>query len=309
MITPEWWITATIFAAITQTARSALQRQMKPLLGDDGASYIRFLYALPFAWLALIAYYAPSNIPLPTPNAAFWIWVMLASTTQILFTVLLIRIFSRRTFAAGTAFSKTEVLQAAILEALLLGVIVSLVTGIAIILGVIAVIALALAKSEMTKADITWPNILKSCFSMTSAIGLASGTFLGFATVSYKGAIVALGDGELFMRALYTGAIATTIQVIAMGAWMAHFTPKQLAACFVHWKKASLAGLFGALATIGWFTAFALHAVAPVRAVGQIELIITLAVSVVWFKEKVSLIEAAAILLLTASIVMVLLGS
>ena len=57
----------------------------------------------------------------------FWVWVSLASLMQVLFTVLLIRMFSHP-FAAGTAFSKTEVLQAAIYEAFLLGIVVSVIT-------------------------------------------------------------------------------------------------------------------------------------------------------------------------------------
>ena len=140
MITLEWWVIATIIAALTQTLRSAVQRQMKPVLGDDGASYIRFLYALPFAWFMVFSYQYISDIALPATTLWFWIWVNLASLTQIIFTVLLIRMFSQRSFAAGTAFSKTEVLQAAILETIILGVMVSLLTGLGIMIGVIAVI-------------------------------------------------------------------------------------------------------------------------------------------------------------------------
>ncbi len=249
MIIFEWWVIATIIAALTQTFRSAVQRQMKSVLGDDGASYIRFLYALPFAWLMVFGYQYFSDIALPTTTLTFWIWVNLASLTQILFTVLLIRIFSQRSFAAGTAFSKTEVLQAAILETIILGVMVSLLTGLGIILGVIAVIMLAFAKTALTRTE-----IIASCFSRTSAIGLASGTFLGLATVCYKAAAVSLIGDDLFMRAVYTGGIATTIQVLVMGTWMLVFTRPQFIACFVHWRGSIGAGLFGAIATIGWFT-------------------------------------------------------
>lgn len=304
MITLEWWIIATIIAALTQTLRSAVQRQMKPVLGDDGASYIRFLYALPFAWVIVLGYRHISDIALPSTTLQFWLWVNLASLTQIIFTVLLIRIFSRRSFAAGTAFSKTEVLQAAILETIILGVMVSVMTGLGIIVGVIAVIMLAFAKSALTRKE-----ILKSCFSRTSAVGLASGAFLGLATVCYKAAAISLVGGDLFLKAIYTGGIATTIQVIVMGFWMIVFTRQQFIACFVHWRRSIGAGLFGAIATIGWFTAFMLQTVASVRAVGQIELLITLAISALWFKEKTNVIETLAILLLTLSIVMVLLGS
>ena len=54
------WIFAAVFAAGCQTARSAFQKNMIPLLGDYGAAYIRFCYALPFTsliWLIWI------NIP------------------------------------------------------------------------------------------------------------------------------------------------------------------------------------------------------------------------------------------------------
>ena len=49
----ELWIWITLVAATTQTLRSAGQKQMKSVMGDFGASYIRFSYALPFAaiWL------------------------------------------------------------------------------------------------------------------------------------------------------------------------------------------------------------------------------------------------------------------
>ena len=300
----DLWVIATIFAAVTQTIRSAIQRQMQPILGDDGASYIRFLYALPFALLMLYGYGIWAGVGLPSPNGRFWLWVNIAALTQILFTVLLIRMFSRRSFAAGTAFSKTEVLQAAILEIIILGVMVSLLTGFAIVLGVVAVILLSFAKSAKTPQA-----IMASLISRSSLIGLASGTFLGLCTVSYKVAAVSLTGGDLLMRVLYTGGVATLIQVVVMGAWMMLFTRQQFIASFVHWRRSIWAGFFGALSTVGWFTAFVLQSVAAVRAVGQIELLITLAISIFWFKEQSTRLEIFAIIMLTISIIMVLLGS
>jgi drug/metabolite transporter (DMT)-like permease len=94
-----------------------------------------------------------------------------------------------------------------------------------------------------------------------------------------------------------------------MGAWMLIFTRPQLIASFVHWRGSIWAGFFGALATVGWFTAFTLNSVASVRAVGQIELLISLGVSLLWFREKTNLTEALAIIMLTVSIIMVLMGS
>ena len=93
-----------------------------------------------------------------------------------------------------------------------------------------------------------------------------------------------------------------------MGIWMLTTSREELVASFTHWKQSFGAGFFGAVATAAWFTAFTLHAVAPVRAVGQVELLITIGVSILYFKENVSRIELLAILMLAVSIIMVLLG-
>ena len=103
--------------------------------------------------------------------------------------------------------------------------------------------------------------------------------------------------------------MATLIQVVVMGVWMAFFTRQQFIASFVYWRGSIWAGFFGALSTVGWFTAFVLQSVAAVRAVGQIELLITLAISIFWFKEQSNRLEVFAIVMLTISIIMVLLGS
>jgi len=54
------WILAAVFAAACQTARSAFQKNMIFKLGDYGAAYIRFCYALPFTMFIWIVWI---NIP------------------------------------------------------------------------------------------------------------------------------------------------------------------------------------------------------------------------------------------------------
>ena len=100
----------------------------------------------------------------------------------------------------------------------------------------------------------------------------------------------------------------TLLVLLLMGLWMWRRAPDQLWASFVHWRDSSIVGLSGAFSTACWFTAFSLYAVAPVRAVGQIEILFVLAISVIYFREKTSLKELFAMLLLAISIVMVLLG-
>ena len=297
------WIWVTFGAAIAQTVRSTYQKKLKAPLGDLGASYVRFSYAIPFAWAWVFIYGGWSGEPLPPLNLPFLVWTTIAGVTQIIFTVLLVTLFSHRNFAAGTAFSKTEVIQAALFEAVILGYVVSFQVGLAIVIGVVAVILLSLAKSSLTMH-----NLVASLFTRQTAIGLGSGAFLGFCTVAYKAASESLASDDLLTRAAMTGGVSVLIQAALMGAWMWWRAPDQLRASFVHWRDSSIVGLSGAVSTACWFTAFSLYAVAPVRAVGQVELLFVLAISFFYFRERPSRRELFAMVLLAISIIMVLLG-
>ena len=297
------WIWVTIGAALSQTVRSTYQKKLKTPLGDLGASYVRFSYALPFAWMWVFIYGSWAGEPLPALNIPFLLWTTVAGVTQIIFTVLLVTLFSHRSFAAGTAFSKTEVIQAALFEAVILGHVVSFQVGLAIFIGVVAVFLLSLAKSSLTLR-----NLLASLLTRQTAIGLGSGAFLGFCTVAYKAASDSLESDNLVTRASMTAGVAVLIQAVLMGLWMWRRAPDQLKASFVHWRDSSIVGLSGAISTACWFTAFSLYAVAPVRAVGQIELLLALAISFFYFRERPSGRELFAMLLLAVSIIMVLLG-
>ena len=298
------WIWVTIVAAISQSLRTAQQKNLKESLGNLGASYVRFSYAIPFAW-AWIAFYSYFyNQPLPSINLQYFFWITIAGIMQIIFTVLLITLFSHRSFAAGIAFSKTEVLMAAIFEALILGYFVSFEVGLAILLGVLAVFLLSLSKN-----DIGLSNILTSLWTRQTAIGLGSGAFLGFCTVAFRAATDSLEGSDLVMKASLTGGIAVLIQSVIMGIWLWIKAPDQLIRSFTEWRRAYLVGVFGAITTACWFYAFSANAVAPVRALGQVELLIALGISFFFFKERPSRKEVFAITLLAVSIIMVLTNS
>ena len=193
----ELWVVFTIAAAATQALRTAVQRRMTATLGNLGASYIRFSYAFPIAWLFCVLYSGYSGTALPDLPASFWFWINLAALTQVIFTILLVQLFSHRSFAAAVAFSKTEVLQTAIFEALILGVIVTVQTGVAIALGVFATVLLSFAKANLAVA-----NLRAALFSRQVAIGLAAGAFLGFCTVCYGAALHSMVGGDVIGNAM-----------------------------------------------------------------------------------------------------------
>ena len=300
----EIWIWITLVAATTQTLRSAGQKQMKSVMGDFGASYIRFSYALPFACVWLYAVMSATGQAMPQTTPDFWLWVSIGGMTQVIFTVLLITLFNHRNFAAGTAFSKTEILQAAIFEAIIIGEFVSFQVGLAISIGVFAILMLS-----FHKAKIGIGGIRSAVTSYQTWLGLAAGAFLGLSTVSFRAATDALATGDVLVRASMSAATSTLLQTIVMGAALLFVARSELVASFRHWRKAWPVGRFGAITTACWFTAFSMQNVASVRAIGQIELLITLGISTLFFKEKISRIEMIAVLLLGSSILLVLLDS
>ena len=300
----EIWIWITLVAATTQTLRSAGQKQMKSVMGDFGASYIRFSYALPFACVWLYAVISATGQAIPQTTSDFWLWVSIGGMTQVIFTVLLITLFNHRNFAAGTAFSKTEILQAAIFEAIIIGEFVSFQVGLAIAIGVFAILMLSFHKAKIGMGGI-WSAVT----SYQTLLGLAAGAFLGLSTVSFRAATDALATGDVLVRASMSAATSTLLQTLVMGIAMMFVARHELIASFRHWRKAWPVGLFGAITTACWFTAFSMQNVASVRAIGQVELLITLGVSVLFFKEKISRIELLAVLLLGGSILLVLLDT
>ena len=192
-------------------------------------------------------------------------------------------------------------LQAAIFEALIIGEIVSFQVGIAIFIGVMAILMLSFHKSELGLS-----GLYTSLLSPQTGLGLATGAFLGLSTVSFRAATEALGTGDLVLRASMSAFCSTLLQTIVMGIVLAIFVRKEFIGSFIHWKRCLPVGLFGAITTACWFIAFALENVASVRAVGQVELLITLIVSGSIFKERISRIELIAISLLVVSILLVL---
>jgi hypothetical protein len=114
----ELWIPITVAAAFFQNLRSALQKHIRGRLSTAGAGYARFLYAWPFALVYVWGLNAVAGLAWPSPSWTFLAYCLLGGVTQILFTVLLIHLFSFRNFAVGTTYSKLELVMVAALIAL-----------------------------------------------------------------------------------------------------------------------------------------------------------------------------------------------
>ena len=305
----ELWIPITIFAAFCQNLRSAVQKHLKGVLSNTGATFSRFGYGFPFLVVYVLALHYGAGMEWPEPNAAFVIYGLVGGVTQIGATFCLVWLFSFRDFAVGTTYSKTETVQAALFGLVILGDGVDLAGAVAIFVSLIGVMLLSTAKSELD-----WRRLWLGWTEKTALIGIFSGTLFGISAVTFRAASLSLGDPDsgggpgFLMQAGFTLAFVILAQTVGMALWMAWREPGQLGAVLRSWRWASLAGLAGAVSSIGWFTAMTLQNVAYVRALGQIELVFTFAAGLFIFKERSTRLEIAGILLVVAGILILVTG-
>ncbi|MEM7523775.1 MAG: hypothetical protein AAF360_08485, partial [Pseudomonadota bacterium] len=249
----EIWIPITIAAAFLQNLRSALQKAIKGRLSTTGAAYARFVYALPLACLYIWALTGLGGFETPAPNMTFLLYCALGGISQILFTVVLLWMFSFRSFAVGTTFSKLEVVLIAALGAVLLGDTVGPLAIFAIALGALGTMALAMTEVKLTPA-----GLLRGLAERATLAGLSSAALLGGSVVFFRGAALALDGPDFIVAAAYTLVIALAIQTAAMGAWFLAFDRPELARVLAEWRRAAPVGLAGMACSVCWFTAFTL---------------------------------------------------
>ena len=300
----ELWIPITIAAAFVQNIRSGLQRHLRGRMGTTGATFVRFGFGLPVAVLLLLAVLWLTNSSLPSPNGAFAIWVTVGAFAQIGGQMLLVVMFTRRSFAVGSAYSRTEPVQAVIFGLVFLADRASAALLVAIAISVAGVITLTLARPEGKTGK---GGIWKILLSPTALIGLASGTFFGLSAVAYRAASLALEGPNFLVQAGMTLCVAITLQTLAMLIWMIWRDRAELRSVADAWRPGALTGLAGALASFGWFSAFTLQQAGAVKALAQIEMLFAYATTVLIFREPINRAEIAGCALIAAGVVLIVL--
>ncbi|KGF67608.1 membrane protein [Hoeflea sp. BAL378] len=298
----ETWVLITIAAAFLQNIRSVLQKHLKGVMGTAGATFVRFGFGVPFAlgYVALLA--LALDYPIPRLSPVFGFWVTLAALAQIAAQALLIQMFGHRNFTVGTAYSRTEPAQAALFGLIFVGDRVSGGTLAAIAISLVGVVLISVARSATGASA-----LMRSVFSRTAALGLASGTMFGIAAVAYRAASLSLEGPNFMMQAAVTLLASIILQTLVMLVWMWFRAPGELGRIRAAWRISALVGLVGATASFGWFMAMTLQTAAAVKALAQVEMIFTFASSVLVFREHVNKLEIAGCVLIVAGILVLLL--
>lgn len=294
------WIPITIAAAFLQNVRSLLQKQLTGKLSTGGATFSRFVFAFPLALAYALCVSAITGQGPGEVSLTFFGFLVTGAVAQISATYFLLASFSHGPFAIGTAYSKTEALQAAIIAAIVLGELLSIWGVIAVLLGMAGVALMAFKRREdgLRALNLSDKAVL---------LGLAAGAAFAISSVTYRGASLSLGDASAFVRAGWTLAAATLFQTVVMATYLRWREPGQISKTLGLWRQSGLVALAGVAGSIGWFTALTLQTAALVKALAQVELIFSTLTSWLYFKEPVSAREVAGIALIGLSIILIVL--
>ena len=298
------WIPVTLSAALFQCWRTAMQQKLRHLLSVNGAGFVRFLYGAPTALVLLIGALLGTGLPLPAPNIAFLLHCAAGGLFQILATNLLILSFGYRNFAVGTAYSKTETAQSAILALIVLHEVLRPLAWIGICIGLAGVMTLSLAGRGIRPAELARATVQPAALA-----GLGAGLLFAVTTVFIKLANQALSGPSLAVRALFVLVVTNTLQIVMQGGFLAWREPRELRKAFTTWRSSSWVGTLSAMGSACWFTAFAMAPIGLVRSVGQVEIVFTLLFSRFYLKETLKSGDIAGLVLVVAGVLLIVLVS
>jgi drug/metabolite transporter (DMT)-like permease len=296
------WVPITLVAALFQTWRTALQQRLRGHLSVGTAGLVRYLYAVPVGLALLLAYRAATGEALPTPTLGFVAACAVAGLAQVLGTSLLIMAFGHRNFAVGTAYSKTDAVQAALISWLLMHEALAPVAWLGIGVGVLGVMTLSLAGRGLHLR-----TLLRATVQPAALCGLGAGTGFAVAGVSIKAASVSLAAPDSILGALFALVVTNVLQTLMQGGYMAWREPAGLRDAFTSWRSSAWVGALSAGGSACWFTGFALAPVALVRTLGQVEMVFTLLFSRFYLHETLRRADVAGLALIVCGVVLVLL--
>lgn len=298
----DLWVIITILAAFSQNLRSTFQKKLQSDLSDIGATNVRFLFGLPFAIIYFLFLHNSYEVTLTSIPNKFILFALIGGVSQIIATFLLLKIFNYKNFAVGTTYSKTEPIQALFFSILILGETISYMGVIGIIIGIFGVIFISYKSNKLSYDN--KPDSKTSIY-----LGLLSGALFGIAAVMFRGASLSLNLDNLLYSSGLTLLVALFIQTTLLGIYLIITDKNQILLSFDNLKDCTIVGFFGALASMCWFYAMSIQNVAYVRALGQIELVFTILMTLIYFKEKISFREIMGICFILIGITVIILNS
>ena len=298
------WLPATLLAGAVQAWRTAVQRRVSREMSVNAAGLVRYLYGLPFAMLLLAGHRLIFSGPLPSPDPSFLLFCLGGGLAQIIATNLLIMAFAHRNFVVGTAYSKTEAVQGAILSFLLMGERLPPLAWVGIGCGVAGIMLLSVGGER--------PGFISALGQPAALCGIASGFFFALTAIAIRRATQEVGRGAHtapVLAALIVLVVTVAMQTMMQGGFLLLREPGEMRRVLRGWRISGQVGLLSALGSACWFTGFATAPVALVRIVGQVEVAFTLGFGHFYLGERMKRSEAMGLILVATGVVLALAGA
>ena len=298
------WIPFTVFAALMQSVRTAAQKQLNQRMSIMGTTYVRSLFGLPVLLVFLGGVTLFTGLGAPDFKPTFLLHTAGGALTQVLATALLIHLFRLKNFAVGTMLTKTDLILTALIGTLLFTEKVSPPGWAAILVVMCGVTLMLLGKSGAAAFKTRGEALSHLLLGRSTQVALVCALLFSLSYLFLRAATLELGDAHFLWRAGWTVVLATALQTVCLGLWLAMKEPAVFRQMWPVRGIASFIGLTSALGSIGWYSAFALQNASYVRAVGQIEAVFTLTISWLYFWEKITALELSGIACTIAGVLM-----
>ena len=287
------WILLTLTAVVMQTFRNALQSKLSAHISTSGVTLSRFIFAPPIALTYLAVLYYLSNQDIPVFATKFILLVFIAAISQIAATALMVILFKQKNFAVGAGLAKSEALVAGVLGTFFFGSQLSLFGWVGILIGALAVFILS---GGSQKGELSLKTIV---------IGLACGTCFALTSLLVREASHTL-NVPFPHSAAWVLLWVLCIQTILLIMYISIKNPITFMQLKQHTKMTLATSLTSCLGSICWFSAMALHHVAYVKTLGQIEVLFTILIAFFWLKNPVKTHEIIGLLLIAFAAILVM---
>lgn len=302
----DLWIWLSIAAAGCQAVRTAAQKRLNEKVSTLATTYVRSAFGLPIlaVYLALILLLVDPRYP--EFSALFLFHTACGAGAQVVATATLIALFRVRGFAVASMLNKVDVVLIAIIGSLFFSENISASGALALLTVLSGIVLLSASptarKAEMVPATDRPAPLVPAVSSNWLAVSCA--VFFALSFLFMREATLSVGEGHFLWRAAWAVMVSVVMQAVVLGLWLLWRQPGVFAKLWSNRRGAAVVGISSAAGSMAWFSAFALQNASYVRAVAQVEVLFTLLISHLYFKERLTRLEITGTVLTLIGVLM-----
>jgi len=299
------WIAESAAAALCQSLRYAVLKDLNRHLSTLVSTYVRILFSFPLQMLYVAIVLFSTGASLPPLNLRFLICSGVTATAQFMSTALMIRLFQLGNFAVGTMLAKSDVILTALIGTMFFSENITGLGWVAILLTLAGVLVISVGRMPASAWRQGEIGLFELLLGKSVRLGFVIGLINALAYLLLKEAMLSLDPQALpVVRAAYAGFAMTVFSVVLLGGWLLATEREGLMRIRHHQFAGWSLGVLSALGTILWYLATVGANASYVAAVAQVQVVFSLMLSRYYFNEVIRPIEIAGIVTMLAGVLM-----